>query len=199
MPTIAFPATPPTFQEYQLIHQTQERQRILGNTTPAPVAKSVLRQTAEWVGCVVLVVLYFKLLISNFNWSEWRDWLLSGKPLIATAVLGSITLFINAIGALRSRLKYYRAFREQASSQPLSIDIESIGITVQWPHQNWQFLPWYDLTRVQQVGDWLLLYPGPDFAYYLDLRRVPEPYTAVDVLALIGWRDMSVPGATFAS
>lgn len=65
--------------------------------------------------------------------------------------------------------------------------------------QGWQRRPWHSLTRVQQVGDWLLLYPGPDFAYYLDLRRVPEPYTAVDVLALIGKGEKSGPAATFAS
>ncbi|MDU0371778.1 hypothetical protein ACFPAF_15350 [Hymenobacter endophyticus] len=195
---INLPATPPTFPEYQLIHRTQERQRILGNATPAPAAKSVLRHAVEWLGCVVLVILLLKLLISDFNWPEWWGWLLSGKPLIAIAVFWGVTLFANAVGALRRRRQYYCAFREQASSQPLSINIESVGITVQWP-QDWQFLPWHSLTRVQQVGDWLLLYPGPNFAYYLDLRQVPEPYTSVDVLALIGKREESGPAATFAS
>lgn len=69
---------------------------------------------------------------------------------------------------------------------------------MQWP-QGWQRLPWPSFTRVQQVGDWLLLYPGPDFCYYLNLRQIPAPHTAVDVLDLIGKREDSSPAATFAS
>ncbi|WP_152981570.1 hypothetical protein [Hymenobacter sp. AT01-02] len=109
-----------------------------------------------------------------------------------------MTLFAVA-GLLHQWLEYRRVFRTyQAQPRPLGFKIAEAGLAVQWP-QGWQRLRWPDLTRVQQVGDWLLLYPGPDFCYYLDLRQVPDPYTAIDVLALIGKQEVSGSGPTFAS
>ncbi|MET4106769.1 hypothetical protein [Hymenobacter sp. UYP22] len=182
MPPINLPATPPTFPEYQLIHQTQQRQRY---PEPAHRRQPVTseRRQVRTVAVAVLVgtvALYFLPL---------------ARPL-AKFWLGLVAI---GLGLLYQWWEYRRAFREfQAQPRPLGFRVSETGLAVQWP-QGWQRLPWHSFTRVQQVGDWLLLYPGPDFAYYLDLRQVPEPYTVVDVLALIGGRDMRVPGPTFAS
>ncbi|MCA8829141.1 hypothetical protein [Hymenobacter pini] len=182
MPAINLPAIPPTFQEYQLIHQTQQRQRypeLAQRRQPVTSERRQVRTVAVAL-LVGLVALYF-------------------LPLARPMVKIWLALAATGLGLLYQWWEYRRAFREyQAQPQPLAYRISEAGLAVQWP-QGWQRLPWHSLTRVQQVGDWLLLYPGPDFAYYLDLRRVPEPYTAVDVLALIGKGEKNDPAATFAS
>ena len=179
---INLPATPPTFPEYQLIHQTQERQcypELAHRRQPVTSERRQVRTVAVAL-LVGTAVLYF-------------------LPLARPLVKIWLGLAVTAVALLYQWWEYRRAFRAyQEQARPLSFRVSETGLAVQWP-QGWQRLSWHSLTRVQQVGDWLLLYPGPDFAYYLDLRRVPEPYTVVDALALIGWRDMSVPGATFAS
>ncbi|RSK42421.1 hypothetical protein [Hymenobacter perfusus] len=181
MPPINLPTTPPTFPEYQLIHQTQQRQRYpeLADQ-PRPAASNPWKRTVLF--CLGLTSAAFSLYALRQG--------------IVMYVL--LLVIFTPLGLLHQRRKYRRAFREfQAQPRPLSFRVSETGLAVQWP-QGWQRLPWYNLTRVQQVGDWLLLYPGPDFCYYLDLRRVPAPYTPVDVLALIGKREESGSAATFA-
>jgi hypothetical protein len=182
MPPINLPATPPTFPEYQLIHQTQQRQRYpeLADQPRSAASTPWKRTVLFCIGLVSATLTLYAL-----------------RQGVVMYVL--LLIIFTPLGLLHRRRKYRQAFQEhQAQPQPLAYRLSEVGLGVQWP-QGWQRLPWHSLTRVQQVGDWLLLYPGPDFCYYLDLRQVPEPYTAVDVLALIGWRDMTVPGATFAS
>ncbi|AHJ96562.1 hypothetical protein [Hymenobacter swuensis] len=184
MPSIQLPATPPTFPEYQLIHQTQERQRY-----PELAAKQKPATSDPWRRKVQL---WLGLLAGAVGYCIWFE---------PTGGVGYLVIFslFTGLGLLYQWWEYRRAFREyQQRPQPLGFRVSETGLAVQWP-QGWQRLHWHSLTRVQQVGDWLLLYPGPDFAYYLDLRQVPEPYTAVDVLVLIGKHKESGPAATFAS
>ena len=174
------PATPPTFREYQLIHQTQERQRYPDQRRRPPVTSE--RQQVRMVGIALLVGLVVMYYV----------------PVARIAVKMLVGLGVTGLGLLYQWWEYRRAFQEyQRQPQPLGYRVSETGLGVQWP-QGWQRLPWSGLTRVRQVNDWLLLYPGPDFCYYLDLRRVPPPHTAVDVLALIGKGEVSGPAVTFA-
>lgn len=181
--SIHFPATPPTFREYQLIHQTQERQRYPQRTNPPKPATSDpwKRKARLWLGLLGAVVGY----------CIWFG------PAGDIGYMLMTTLF-TALGLLYQWGEYRRAFREyKRQPQPLGFRISAAGLAVQWP-QGWQRLPWSELARVRQVNDWLLLYPGPDFCYYLDLRRVPPPHTATEVRALLGKLEVSGPTATFA-
>ncbi|MBX0291982.1 hypothetical protein K3G63_16135 [Hymenobacter sp. HSC-4F20] len=183
-PIISLPTTPPTFQEYQLIHQTQQRQRYpeLANQQKPATSDPWKRKVQLWLGVLAGAAGYF-------IWFE---------PAGGVGYLLVFSVF-TALGLLYQWWEYRRAFLQyQRRPQPLGFRVSEAGLAVQWP-QGWQRLPWPTLTRVQQVGDWLLLYPGPDFCYYLDLRQVPAPYTAVDVLALIGKQEVSGPAPTFAS
>lgn len=184
MPTINLPATPPTFQEYQLIHQTQQRQRYpeLADKQKPATSDPWKRKVWLWLG----------LLGAAVGYCIWFG------PAGGVGYL-VLTTLLTILGLLYQWWEYRRAFRMyQKQPRPLNFQVSESGLAVQWP-QGWQRLPWPSLARVQQISDWLLLYPGPDFAYYLDLRRVQVPYTAIDVLALIGKGEKSGPAAIFAS
>ncbi|MBT9394335.1 hypothetical protein KLP40_14285 [Hymenobacter sp. NST-14] len=181
---ILISATPPTFREYQLIHQTQERQRYPQRTNPPkPAASDPWKRKARlWLALPGVAVVY----------CIWF------KPAGGIGYMLMTTVF-TALGLLYQGREYRRAFREyQRQPQPLGFRVSAAGLAVQWP-QGWQRLPWSELTSVEQVNDWLLLYPGPDFCYYLDLRRVPPPHTTAEVLALLDKYEVSGPAPTFVA
>ncbi|MBT2556560.1 YcxB family protein [Hymenobacter sp. ISL-91] len=178
-PVLLIPATPPTFAEYQLIHQTQERQRHPNPESTRPVTSD-----------------------------PWSNWLKGALVLAGSFGFYSITgggvvfmafgVMMVGLGLLHQLWEYRRAFREQqARPQPESLEFSEAGLRLHYPLGT-VFHTWDSLYRVREIGDWLLLYPDMEFCYYLNLQRLPEPLTAADVRASVHWRDMRFDKAKFA-
>ncbi|OWP63225.1 hypothetical protein CDA63_10245 [Hymenobacter amundsenii] len=176
---LLIPSTPPTFAEYQLIHQTQERQRHPSPEATRPVTSDPWPQ---WLKGALVLAGSFGLSFASGG--------------LAFMVLGVVMV---SLGLLHQLWEYRRAFRQQqARPQPKSLEFSEAGLRLHYPLGT-VFHAWGSLYYVREIGDWLLLYPDVEFCYYLNLKRLPEPLTAADVRALIQWRDMRagkvIPGA----
>ena len=188
-------ATPPTFAEYQLIHQTQERQR---NPAPQQVRQVYTPVTSDpWPKLLHRSLQSALLLAAGFVGALFLPGELKGK-IRFFGVIVVIGLLGTAFSLLHQRWEYWRAFKQQrARPQPESLEFSEAGLRLHYPLGT-VFHPWDSLCRIREMGDWLLLYPDMEFCYYLNLQRLPEPLTAADVRALIQWSDMRTGKAIFA-
>ena len=184
VPILLVPATAPTFAEYQLIHQTQERQRYPATKQARqPVTSDSWRQK-------------LKLWLSLVGTTGLLYWLWAPKRLVGWALVMAV---LTMLGLLYQRWEYWRAFREQQTRlKPESFELTEEGLLLHFPTGSSVFHRWESLYRIQDIGPWLLFYPGVDYCYYLDLRQLPAPLTVADVRALINWQELRLPPATFA-
>lgn len=178
--TLTIPATPPTFAQYQLIHQTQERQRHPNPEATRPVTSD---PWPNWIkGALVLAGSFGASFVTGSG---------LGFILFGVAMVG--------VGLLHQHWEYRRAFRQQqARPVPEAFELTETGLRLHYPAGT-IFHAWDSLYRIREIGDWLLFYPDMEFCYYLDLRRLPALLTAADVRALIQWRDMRAYKANFVA
>lgn len=179
MAILKIPATPPTFAEYQLIHQTQERQRHPNPEATRPVTSD---PWPNWIKAALVLAGSFGF---SFATSSGLGFILFGVAMVG-------------FGLLHQLWEYRRAFREQqARPQPEALEFSDAGLRLYYPLGT-VFHAWDSLHRVREIGDWLLLYPDMEFCYYLNLKRLPEPLTAADVRAAVRWRGMRLDNVSFA-
>ncbi|AII50985.1 hypothetical protein [Hymenobacter sp. APR13] len=173
-PSITVSATQLSAREFAAIHQEQQRQRYPPDTRHRQIAP----------------------LPTPHGWhSGWWDatWLLllaAGSAWGPPGVRGYIRLLLigslfTAAGLWYRGREYRRAFR-QSPTAGLNTRFEIIesGVVVEHQGRFTTFL-WPELYRVRHLRPWLLLYPNPEYCYYLDLRNVNPPASAADVLQLL--------------
>ncbi|SDY06783.1 hypothetical protein [Hymenobacter psychrophilus] len=178
-PVLLIPATPPTFAEYQLIHQTQERQRHPNPGATRPVTSD---PWPNWIKGALILAGSFGV---SFATGGGLGFMLFGVVLVG-------------FGLLHQLWEYRRAFRQQqARPQPEALEFSDAGLRLHYPLGT-VFHCWDSLYRVREIGDWLLLYPDTEFCYYLHLKRLPEPLTAADVRAVVRGHNMRADKAIFA-
>ncbi|WP_139923967.1 YcxB family protein [Hymenobacter sp. DG01] len=178
MPSLRLPATPPTFAEYQLIHQTQQQRRYPDrpNSRRPATSDSWKQKVQLWLAGVFGGSLYF--------------WLQGPGAWLAWALL---TTLLTGLGLLHEWWEYRKAYREyQLRPVPTGFQLKAEGLVVEQATTR-QFYPWSSFYRILHLDDLLLFYTSIEYCFYLDLRRVPPPATPADVLNLL--RHPEVAGA----
>ncbi|MCR5886920.1 hypothetical protein LRS06_03840 [Hymenobacter sp. J193] len=170
------PSSPPTFAEYQLIHQTQQHQRNPDRLRKPDTSDSWKKKVQLW--------LTFTVSSGIISWSAGpKKWL--GWALLAAIFTG--------LGLLHQWWEYRKAYRQFAAHlHPTGYLVRPKGVEVQWPGKT-VYYRWMDFYRLQLIGEWLLLYTSVEDCYYLALTDLPDAEARQTLLSWLPADNLVVP------
>ncbi|MBG8552162.1 hypothetical protein [Hymenobacter guriensis] len=175
------PSSPPTFAEYQLIHQTQQHQRNTNRPRKPATSDSWKKKFQLWLGFTLS--------------SGTVYWIFGPKKWLAWALLAAI---LTGLSLLHQWWEYRKAYRQFAVRlHPTGYSVRSEGVEVHWPDQT-AYYRWTDFYRLQLIGKWLLLYTSVEDCYYLTLTNLPNTEARQTLLSYLPADNLVVPPGLLA-